>query len=219
MQIIDVLIVGDSGVGKTTLLNNFNQTQTKVTKSSSYGEPEIQFNMSTEYGEFTLNCFVIMKSPLDRYYDVACVIVDIQNKTSIQHVFMWCEQVRKYRPKCEIIICANKSDHLNKQNNNNNVEPYVKVYDPFKYNMSRILTLYNAQYCEISAISKKLQILPLLGAIKRMIHKDKITVCENIKTTMHINSDTDQFILVPNLDKTHNIDDTTTNNASKCIIC
>ncbi len=127
MQVIDVIIVGDAHTGKKTFLNNlagydilkipktqFGKSKNKnhVNKTGVNNLPHVKIPLETNYGTFNLQCFVGTTQPLDLHYDVAFIVVDVTNNTTILNVDYWCQMIRKYNDDAEIIICVNKSDYL-----------------------------------------------------------------------------------------------------------
>lgn len=190
MQIIDIVVVGNTAVGKSSLIENWSksakyETGKKLTrpyvKSSDYGESSVTVSAQTNYGRFKLNCFVTMQAPLDNYYDVAIIILDLHNKQSVQSLPKWCECVRKYSPDCKIVICGDKSnENKSIKKNSHTFDPFhlknSHTFDPFHFDLNRILTKFNAQYCEIDAISNSMQLLPLLCAIQAMIESKNVVI-------------------------------------------
>lgn len=114
-----VVVIGDSVVGKTSLLTQYNMKQFNPTTDTTIGASFICATEETSKGPVTLHIwdtagqekYRSLIPMYSRYAVAAIVVVDVTMMSSYEHVQDWISVVRcGYSPKCQIYIVANKID-------------------------------------------------------------------------------------------------------------
>ena len=121
MDSIKVVLVGDSGVGKTSILQRFAFNNFRQDTQSSIGGMLITKDLKIEEYNTTAKFFLWdtagqekYKSLASTYYhDAAATIIvyDITKLKTFNNVDRWLKEIKeKVSPECVIVLAGNKSD-------------------------------------------------------------------------------------------------------------
>jgi Ras-related protein Rab-1A len=119
-----MLIIGDSGVGKSSLMNRFSDNVFSETYINTIG---VDFKIRT----ININGKIIkmqiwdtagqerFRTIVSSYYRGAhgiMIVFDITDRESFTNVAMWCEEIKKYAiPNVKTILIGNKADFNTKR--------------------------------------------------------------------------------------------------------
>ena len=107
-----IIFVGDSGVGKTTLINRINNEEFKDLNESSVGIDYYSKNIKFRGEELTLQIWDTAGQEKYRGLTVlAFIIYDISSKKSFENLTEWINYLNSIE-KMPMIICGNKIDKL-----------------------------------------------------------------------------------------------------------
>lgn len=111
-----VIMVGDTQVGKTSLINCFNRVENGLTQptvpvstiacSLQVGDKTIHFNIWDTAGQENYKCLLPMYF---RNSQLAVLVFDLSRNESYQNVDEWISYIREHL-ECQIIIVGNKAD-------------------------------------------------------------------------------------------------------------
>lgn len=118
MESYKVVILGDSGVGKTSLIQMYSRSSFETdtlptikcdveTKVEKIGDRQIELKIWDTAGQEKY--FSLVKNFL-RDTTVAVIVGDLTNEGSIQNISKWEEQLKQEVPTAEVVIAINKSD-------------------------------------------------------------------------------------------------------------
>ena len=119
MYLIRLLVIGDTGVGKTSLLLRFyDETFSATTKSTigvDYKAKEVIIGSETVklqiWDTAGQERFRSMTAAFFGKAQGAVVVFDVSDLDSFEHLTQWIEDIHKSAPAdCSIVICANKVD-------------------------------------------------------------------------------------------------------------
>ena len=146
-----IILVGDSGVGKTSILNKYSEEEFMEAYSETVG---IDFKTKVVYMEkekkyIKLNIFDLagaerFKGIVKNYYkkvDGIVFIYDVTNMTSFDSIKIKVEEVKFYSPNAERILVGNKSD-----SNKRKVEYEVGLNEANRLGMTFIETSAKSNY-------------------------------------------------------------------------
>ncbi|XP_071375062.1 LOW QUALITY PROTEIN: ras-related protein Rab-15-like, partial [Centroberyx affinis] len=117
--LLRLLILGDSGVGKTCLLRRFTENEFHPSHISTIG---VDFKMKTlEIDGIKVRVQIWDTAGQERYQTITkqyyrraqgiILVYDITNEPSFQHIVKWASDVDEYAPdKVQRILVGNKSD-------------------------------------------------------------------------------------------------------------
>lgn len=117
---LKTIILGDSGVGKTTMLYKYYTGEFNDERDSTVGVNFVsKFIEETRYEDFIkLQIWDTagqerFRSIIRSYYHSVCgciIAYDITNKTTFDNCIFWIEEVRKYNNNVKIVIVGTKTD-------------------------------------------------------------------------------------------------------------
>ena len=119
-----VVVLGDSGVGKTCVLNRIAYSTFSDKTSSTIGTAYIEHTINTQNGPIRLNLFDTAGQEryrsITRYSykdtDVALVFFDVTNKESFEKLDDWIADLKQNAPEtAKFYIVGNKIDMFDKQ--------------------------------------------------------------------------------------------------------
>jgi small GTP-binding protein len=114
-----IVLIGDSGVGKTTMLMNMKTNEFDKFYHASFGA-EVH---PMKFDEKIVNVWDIggqaTYAPVRTHYykdaDAAVIVFDVTHKRSYNNVPKWYNEVIEARPDIPIVIIGNKSDDENRK--------------------------------------------------------------------------------------------------------
>ena len=135
-----IVIIGDSGVGKTSLMNIFlgNEfnSQQQITIGVDYGikkinlrENEIKLQIWDTAGQ------EVFRSISKSYYrgaHGAFVVFDLSRKSTFANVEDWIKELYSQNPNVQVMIIGNKSD-VKKQITDDEIEALITKFDSISY--------------------------------------------------------------------------------------
>ena len=123
---IKVILVGESQVGKTSLINQYINNEDTLTYLATMGSDKSLKNINIKGKEVTLEIFDTVGQPDYRLVnkifmkntDIALIVYDITNRESFDELTGWINNVKEINQSPDIIlsIIANKSDLYEKRN-------------------------------------------------------------------------------------------------------
>ena len=128
-----IIFVGDSGVGKTTLINRINNEEFKDLNESSVGIDYYSKNIKFRGEELTLQIWDTagqekyrgLIPTYARNAVLAFIIYDISSKQSFENLTGWIDYLNSIE-KMPMIICGNKIDLVDKQVTKEEGEEFAK---------------------------------------------------------------------------------------------
>jgi GTP-binding nuclear protein Ran len=140
---LKVLIVGDSGVGKTTYLKRYQTGEFE----KIYNPTDISsvYPIEIKDSNIIFNCWDIPSKYNTKNFnnaDAAIVMFDIQSHVTYKSVEKWINNIKKKCGDIPIVILANKVDVINK---NNTKKTFTSRY-PLLYSSSRSNYNYEAPF-------------------------------------------------------------------------
>lgn len=117
---VNILIIGDHLVGKTSLVNAFCRSQNQDPIENTIG---VDYQLK-EYRNLLLNIYDCSGCPeykniRESFYvdiDLAIVVFDVTNKMSFENTVIWIEEYCKVAQKpYEMIVVGNKTDCIGKR--------------------------------------------------------------------------------------------------------
>ena len=200
-QIFKVVIIGDSGVGKSCLLKQYMTGEFVSTYSSTIGVDFLvreKFVSNPKDDRLTRVKLQIwdtagqerFRTIVSTYYRMAhgiILVYDVCNRESLEHVDMWMEEIKRFAsPDATIVLVANKIDR--------------NKHEVTRLDGQAVATRHNMTYFESSARdpSSLTSVINVLtnkmvdSYHEKQIHvkndkKDRVTVSRSVKTT---NADT-----------------------------
>eukprot|EP00470_Lotharella_oceanica_P005679 CAMPEP_0170167874 /NCGR_PEP_ID=MMETSP0040_2-20121228/1145_1 /TAXON_ID=641309 /ORGANISM="Lotharella oceanica, Strain CCMP622" /LENGTH=205 /DNA_ID=CAMNT_0010406021 /DNA_START=41 /DNA_END=658 /DNA_ORIENTATION=+ len=118
--LVKIVMVGDSGVGKTQLVQHFVDEKFVASDKSTIGADLRIKTLDLNDRKIKLQIWDTagqerFRSITQCYYrgsHAVCLVVDVTNYASCQNVGSWLQDIRRYAPKeTKIIMCANKCDY------------------------------------------------------------------------------------------------------------
>ncbi|KDO23804.1 hypothetical protein SPRG_11234 [Saprolegnia parasitica CBS 223.65] len=111
---IKLLVVGDSGVGKSTFLQRHVTGEFKKRYIATLGIEVHPLQFDTNFGPIKFNCwdFAGQGSHDDHYADAQCAIImfDVTSRVSYKNVPHWYRAIRRVCENIPIVLCGNKVD-------------------------------------------------------------------------------------------------------------
>ena len=114
-----VILVGDPSVGKTSIIQQYNNRQFEIDSESTVGASFISKYVATEKGEAQLHIWDTAgqeryRSLIPMYSRNACaalMVVDVTNKASFDSKETWANTIKtNCLPNCKVYVIANKMD-------------------------------------------------------------------------------------------------------------
>ena len=123
---IKVILVGESKVGKTSLINQFINNEDTFTYLATMGSDKSLKNINIKGKEVKLEIFDTVGQPdyraVNKIFmkntDIALIVYDITNRETFQELTGWINNVKEINQSSDIIlsIIANKSDLYEERN-------------------------------------------------------------------------------------------------------
>ncbi len=123
---IKVILVGESKVGKTSLINQYINNEDTLSYIATMGADKSLKNINIEGKEVTLEIFDTVGQPDYRIVNkifmkntkIALIVYDITNRESFEELPGWINNVKEINQSSDIIlsIIANKSDLYEERN-------------------------------------------------------------------------------------------------------
>lgn len=118
IPIFKVAFLGDTSVGKTSIVQRFYDDSFSSNKDSTIGASFIQKKVCTENGVIQLNIwdtagqerFRSLVSAYTRGCHAAIICFSCELFSSFENVDVWIDELNKHCSKCLIVACQNKSD-------------------------------------------------------------------------------------------------------------
>jgi GTP-binding nuclear protein Ran len=145
-----IVLVGDGGVGKTTLVKRLRTGIFEPRYVATLGVEVHPLVFETNYGTFTLNVWDTAGQSkfgglADGYYifaDGAIVVYDVTSMLTYQHVPEWIAKVQRVEPNIPLLLCGNKVDVDKKVFMNNDYDISAKsnyqLYEMFAEMLRKI---------------------------------------------------------------------------------
>ena len=123
---IKVILVGESKVGKTSLINQFINNEDTFTYLATMGSDKSLKNINIKGKEVKLEIFDTVGQPdyraVNKIFmkntDIALIVYDMTNRETFKELTGWINNVKEINPSSDIIlsIIANKSDLYEERN-------------------------------------------------------------------------------------------------------
>jgi GTP-binding nuclear protein Ran len=163
-----VILVGDSGVGKSTFIHRWITGEFRQKYIATIGAEVHPIPLDTNHGMYTLNIWDISGQEKfgglrDGYYagaNAAILMFDLTNKLSFKRLREWIHDIRRVKD-IPIIICGNKSDIPDKKVH----AKHTILYSDLGF-----------KYYDISSKSEYLYEKPFLSILKTVTGKDNIKI-------------------------------------------
>ena len=171
-----IIFVGDSGVGKTTIINRINNEEFKDLNESSVGIDYYSKNIKFRGEELTLQIWDTagqekyrgLIPTYARNAVLAFIIYDISSKQSFENLTGWIDYLNSIE-KMPMIICGNKIDLVDRQVSKEEGEEFAKKNNLIFFEVSA-KTNENMNYMLYRSIAE----LPYFEGKNE--NKDKLTV-------------------------------------------
>lgn len=179
---ISYIIIGDSGVGKTALLNRFGNKSFLHDYNSTIGVDYKSHRMMLD--EFDVKMMIWDTAGQEHFRSIsqsyyrniagALIVYDVENPGSLYHVERWLKDLRNVSPNAKVVIVGNKAES----------DDRLVTYAEGK----SISVNKNCQFIEVSAKSGtgienmfNMCTREILQNIKPPLHNDSPLLCDGIK--------------------------------------
>ncbi|KAG8339878.1 ADP ribosylation factor family 50S ribosome binding GTPase putative Ras of Complex Roc domain [Trypanosoma vivax] len=117
-QLLKIIILGDSGVGKTSLMHQYVNKKFDNRYKATIGADFMTKELEVDGKSVTLQIwdtagqerFQSLGSAFYRGADACVLVFDITQQESFSHVNSWLEEFRVQAGKCNCVLIGNKSD-------------------------------------------------------------------------------------------------------------
>jgi len=146
-----IVLVGDSGVGKTSFIKRHRNGSFDGKYIATQGVDVVPLTFNTNYGLITFKIWDCAGQEKfgglrDGYYynaDGAIVMFDLGSRVTFNNINKWVSHVKNIVPDCSFVICGNKSDLPDKEVDITNIiilDDNMKLYcvsakTSFRYEM------------------------------------------------------------------------------------
>ena len=165
---LKLLLLGDTSVGKTSILTNYNENKFDkdtigtigveyVYKTITYKNMKIKLQLWDTSGE---ERFRTITKNFYRNADVLFLVFDLTREDTFNNIINWLSDVKEYNPDLKILLLGNKLDLINER----------KISTERATNFA---TKHNLQYLEVSA-KDGTNIQKSFEALINLIFKDKL---------------------------------------------
>ena len=179
-MVYKILVLGDWGVGKTSLFNQFEKSIPGAERKPSIKLDLIEFKRTIEGEEITIHLYDIPGRELSnanrsKHYlgaHGAFIIFDICNPNSFRHAPFWIEELMNYNGygKVPIVLVGNKSDL--RESSERTLNPIDAKEYVFRLNRTTTKDNVENHFFEISSKSGKgLQLI--VDQLIESIHKQR----------------------------------------------
>ena len=170
--IFKIVLIGDSGVGKTNILSRFINNEFSLTTQATVG---VEFGSKIiKKGEKLIKLQIWDKAGQERYKSItsayykgskgAFVVYDISRKSTFDNVDKWIDELKNHGSEdVFIMLVGNKSDLKDKR-------------EISEEDVQKKAQLYNVAFCETSALEGKnieYAFESLINEITKKVEKDK----------------------------------------------
>ena len=154
-----VIVVGDNGVGKTTLLKKLVFNETTIIYLPTYEIDKYSLNLNTNYGLIQLVLWDIPNTEQNTTYysnaDAAIILIDLSSPILFNYLYRYYQCIKQYCGCIPIIIIGTKYDLKLISNYNK-----INEYDSY------------AHYYEVSVLTNYNCVAPLMHILKKLTHND-----------------------------------------------
>ena len=118
-EVVKIVLLGDSGAGKTSIINHFMTGKTSESLKPTVGAAFVTKNIVVEGHSLELRIWdtagqVVYRGLAPMYYrsaQIAIIVFDVTNSPSYESVDYWVQELKKnLKGNTTIMICGNKSD-------------------------------------------------------------------------------------------------------------
>ena len=178
---LKILLLGDSGVGKTSIFQRYLEKKYKDNLSATVGVDFVTKEVKYKNDKYIIHIFDTagqerFKSITSSYYNLSdyfFVVFDLTNENSLIAISNWIQELKETKENPKYIILGNKDDLKNIQISDEKIKEVLDKLDIIKIN--------NEQFIRVSAKSGK----NIEKAFNTMIDlsNDNININENIENT------------------------------------
>lgn len=171
-----VVVIGDSVVGKTSLLNQYNLKRFQQTTDATIGASFICATEQTSNGPVTLHIwdtagqekYRSLVPMYSRSAVAAIVVVDVTMMSSYEHIQDWINVIKcGYSPKCKIYIVANKMD----------LEPVIPLTSLVKFAQDNGYMFFKTSALDYATVAPLFHQIAEDIALKRKKNPDEQAIC------------------------------------------
>ncbi|OMJ72787.1 hypothetical protein SteCoe_28677 [Stentor coeruleus] len=164
-----VVFLGDSGVGKSSILLRFHRNEFSESFEVTIGGAFLQTKVELEKG-FTVTLDVWdtagqerFRSLMPLYYrqaSAAVIVYDVGDMKSFQRCDYWVKTLKEQEPKCVLFLVGNKADKENREVTQEYSAEFAKIHNMITFETSaktskNVQTLFY-QIAEITMKSKSI---------------------------------------------------------------
>jgi len=141
---INIILVGDTNVGKTSIFKRYYKNEFKASKNATIGVEFEAKEFKYKGQKYSIQIFDTagqerFRSLTESYFhlgDGAFVVFDLTNKNSLISISQWIKDVIEKKPSVKMIILGNKDDlkdrqieeyEINEILEENNISKYIRV--------------------------------------------------------------------------------------------
>ena len=178
---LKILLLGDSGVGKTSIFQRYFEKKYKDNLSATVGVDFVTKEVKYKNDKYIIHIFDTagqerFKSITSSYYNLSdyfFVVFDLTNENSLIAIPNWIQELKETKENPKYIILGNKDDLKNIQISDEKIKEVLDKLDIIKIN--------NEQFIRVSAKSGK----NIEKAFNTMIDlsNNNININENIENT------------------------------------
>lgn len=198
--LLKVVLIGDSGVGKTALLRRLCHNEFINTHMSTIG---VDFNILTRVTSsgktVKLQCwdtagqerFQTITSNYYRGAHAVMIVCDVTNAETMHNISKWCRDFQYYNPQCSnILIVGNKSDRVYERQVSQ--DQLKELADTLQLELEPVetsafignATIAAAMDCLVNhACASQSQTICSLNDYKVQIHESRINLEENVNSS------------------------------------
>ena len=150
---IKILLLGDSGVGKTSIFKKYTNNEFKGNYNSSIGVDFLTKIIEYKKKKYKLHIFDTagqerFRSITKSYFnmgDFFFVVFDLTNQYSLNSIPIWVEQIKEVKENPTFIILGNKKDLKNKQMSD------VEIYEVLEKINNNTFEVNDKNFLKVSA--------------------------------------------------------------------